>query len=213
LETKNPHTTTELLLDLVSTTPSPSSSFFLFPVLGTYSGSDMSTRGARNTEISSSSSGTTLSTQEEGVGTKGRADCELVKSETFTTSVQDAGSCALSKSQSADREFGEVQEPGVICDCPNNYSNVTLAVTFGEPFYFVERQGGSVGPAHAQPLQNNAVEGGASPTSQEFVEPHQEEEVGISALGILSGFVLQVLVGEIYTHSLCGGCAMQTGNI
>lgn len=107
--------------------------------------------------------------EEKGVGASGRAESELVESEDLAAVLEDALAGALSEPQSTDCELGEVEEAGIIGDGADDDDNLVF-LALGKASHLDQRQRGLVGPAHAQALENDAVEVRAGPTSQEPVE-------------------------------------------
>lgn len=107
--------------------------------------------------------------QEDGVGSGGGTEGELIEGQDLTAGLEDAGAGALGEPQSAHGQLGELEETGIIGDGADDNGDLVL-LALGEAGELDEGQGGLVGPAHAEPLQHDAVEVSASPAGEEPVE-------------------------------------------
>lgn len=111
--------------------------------------------------------------QEEGVGTSGSAESELVESEDLAAILENALAGTLGEPQSAHADLGELEKAGIIGNGADDDDNLAL-LALDEASELNEGERGLVGPAHAQALEDDAVEVRTGPASQEPVELDKE---------------------------------------
>ena len=142
--------------------------------------------------------GVTPSTEEDSSRPGGARQCKLVKSQAFSTRGGDASTSGLSEAEGAHGELGDLEETLIVGDGPNKDGNLSV-LSLHEAGHLGEGDGGAVGLAHTQPLQDGFVEVSIGSASQEAVKLHQEEEIRVLGLGGSPVAVFRVLVCEIDT--------------
>jgi len=126
----------------------------------------------------------------------------LVESDDLSSSLDDSSSGCLRDTESGEGELGDFQNTGIIGDGTNNDGDVSWASSNALD-ELSQRDGGLVGSAHDESLQNDAVEVCAGSAREEPVELDQKSKVDIVALEISASLVLLVLVTEIDGHIRC----------
>ena len=106
-------------------------------------------------------------TDEDGVGTSGGTESQLIQGQNLTTSLQDTGLGGLGEVKGSNRELGEVQKTRVIGDGTDNNNGLTFLVVLDNAR---NSDGRTVDARHKETLQDNLVEVGISTTSKETVE-------------------------------------------
>lgn len=162
-----------------------------------------------------------LTPEKDSVGTSRGTESKLVKSEGLTTGGGDTLPGSGRESKSGDRELGNLGETLVVEDGANDDDDLGVVGVrvLGLLDDSRERNGGSVDLfttraqpsfvpaicltthlAHKQPLEDNSVELGVSPPSQESVELDKQEEIGVLRLGGRSVALLDVVAADVDTH-------------
>lgn len=72
--------------------------------------------------------GVPLATEEDGVGTSGRAERKLVEGEDLTTSLQDALLGGGGEAESSDRELGDFEQANIIRNGADRDDNLGIPV-------------------------------------------------------------------------------------
>lgn len=107
--------------------------------------------------------------EENGAGTGGASEGELIEGDDLAAGLQDAGTDSAGEAQGAHGELGDGEETGVIGDGTDDDGNLVLLALH------VTGQAGdgesrAVDLAHEQSLQHNSVELGVGAASQEAVQ-------------------------------------------
>ena len=145
--------------------------------------------------------GVTATTEKDSSRSGGARQCELVKSQAFSTSSGDASTSGLGETEGAHGELGDIEKTLIVGDGPDEDGNLSI-LSLHEAGQLGEGDGGTVGLGHTQPLQDSLVEVAVGSASQEAVELHQEEEVRVLGLGGSPVAIFRVLVSEIDTLHL-----------
>jgi hypothetical protein len=121
------------------------------------------------------------STEEDGVGSSGGTESELVKSEALSSGGDDASTGGGGESEGADGELRDLKEADIVRDLGYNNSNlaVLLRHVLRKP-----REGdrGSVNLGLVEPLEDGSAEGRIRPPGKEGVELDQETAVRVGGL-------------------------------
>lgn len=186
-------------LDLETPGLSPTTGHLELPALA---GNVRPTTLEGTTEVLNSLPNVPLTPEKDSVGTSRGTESKLVKSEGLTTSGSDALPGSGRESKSGDGELGNLGETLVVENGANddNGLGVVGVRVLGLLNDSRERNGGSVDLAHKQPLEDDSVELGVSPPSQESVELDKQEEVGVLRLGGRSVALLDVVAADVDTH-------------
>lgn len=131
--------------------------------------------------------------EQEGVGTGGGPEGELIKSDRLTTSGLNAGAGSGRESQGSDGHLGDGEETVVVGDGTdnNNGAVVVLGVLLvdvgvtGVARDLAQGHGRAVHLGHEQAAEDDLVEGRVGTTRQEAVKLDEELNVDIVALGRL----------------------------
>jgi hypothetical protein len=163
-------------------------------------------------------------TEEEGVGTSGGADGDLINGEGLAAGLQDAGTGGGGEAESRNGDLGQLQETVVIGDGADlcllveiRYSGAASAAYDDNGLALVSLAGvgvgsggddlgqgnrGTVDLGHHEPAQDGLVEGRIRAAGEELVKPHKELNVGVLALRDLAVPVSNMMPVKIDTH-LC----------
>jgi len=142
-----------------------------------------------------------LALQQDGVGTSRCPQSELVKGDSLSAGVEDAFLCSASEPESSNGEFGDNLETDVVChgsNGDNDFLGGFPALDFLDDTG--KRDGGSVDLGEEKTAEDDLVEFGISPTSEEAVKLDEEKEVRILALGRCAVALFDVMVSNIDTH-------------
>jgi hypothetical protein len=138
--------------------------------------------------------------EEEGVGTGGLLESQLVESDDLAAGSGDAGTGGGGDAESGNRDLGDGQEAVVVGDGANNDDGLLLVAVLEVGRDAGERDGRAVDAAHEQAAQDHLVEGRISAAGQEAVELHQELQVDVVALGGLAVRGPLVVLPQIDTY-------------
>jgi hypothetical protein len=106
-------------------------------------------------------------TDENGVGTSGSTEGQLIQGQTFTTSLQDTSLGGLSEVKGSNRELGKFKKTGVISDSTND-DNGLIVLGIANDAGNSDRR--TVDAGHKETLQDDLVEFGISTTRKETVK-------------------------------------------
>jgi len=129
------------------------------------------------------------------LGSSGTSKGQLVEGEAFTSGLDDASAGTFGETQSANREFGDLQQARVVgdgSDTNNDLAFVALSVTDESG----KRHGGSVGARHQQTVEDDFVEFRASPSGEELVELDQQTQIGVITPGVGPNPLFLVFVND-----------------
>lgn len=133
------------------------------------------------------------STEQQGVGTGGAPQSELVKSDALASSGLNTGTRSGGETESSNRHLGGGEETVVVGDGTDNDNGplgvlgcllVDLGVG-GEARDLGQRHRGTVHLRHEEPTEDDLVEAAVGTTGEEAVQLHEELDVHIVALGSL----------------------------
>lgn len=133
------------------------------------------TRSTRLSEVLDSGTGVLAATEENSVSTLGGDESELIESQAFTTSLNDAGAGRFSEAEGSNTKLREVvtSQADVISDGTDNDGNLALLVLHVAD-KTSETQRRTVHAGHHKALSNNSIESAVSATSKELVELKNE---------------------------------------
>ena len=98
-------------------------------------------------------------TEEEGVGTSGLLESELIESDGLASSSEDARASRGSEAEGSDIQLGNLEETVVIGDGADNDDGLLLIAVLDVGGDAGERHGGTVDAAHEQAAQDDLVKG------------------------------------------------------
>ena len=127
--------------------------------------------------------------KEHSVGASGCAECELIESDDFTASLEDASASGLCYAESADAELRDLEKADIVSDAANEDCGLTL-LALHEVYQLGERKRRAVHLRHKKSLEDNLVEIAVSAANQEAVKLHREkrgEKVRYTVLGQMKG--------------------------
>ena len=113
-------------------------------------------------EMLDSLAGVLGATEEEGVGTGGLLESELIESDGLAASGDDAGTGGGGEAQSGDGHLGDDQETVVIGDGTNNNDGLLLVAVLEVLGNAGQRDRRAVDAAHEQAAKHDLVEGRVS---------------------------------------------------
>jgi len=122
-----------------------------------------------HTEMLDGLTGVLLATEQDGVGTGGGTESELIKGDDLTAGLQDAGLGGLGDAQASKGELGDLEEAVVVSDGTDNDGGLTIltghvASNTGNGHW------GTVDAGHKETLQDDLVEGRVRAAGEESVE-------------------------------------------
>lgn len=134
------------------------------------------------TEVLDGLTGVLGSTEEEGVGTSGGLEGELVEGEGLATGSDDAGTGSGGEAEGRNVDVGDLEEAVVVGDGANNDDSalLTLLDVRGDAR---ERDGRAVDAGHKQSAEDNLVEVGVGTADKEPVKLNEKLQVDVVALG------------------------------
>lgn len=97
--------------------------------------------------------------EQEGVGTGGLLESQLVEGDDLTAGRGDAGTGGGSDAESSNLDLGDRQETVVVGDGANNDDGLLLIAVLEVGRDAGQRDGGAVDAAHEQAAQDHLVEG------------------------------------------------------
>jgi len=150
------------------------------------------------TEVPDGLTGVLGSTENQGVGTSGGTEGQLVEGDGLTTGSKDASTGGSGEAEGSDGDLGEGEHAVVVGDGADN-NDGALLILGGVANNAGERNRRTVNLGHKQAAEDDLVEVGVGTTSQEAVKLHQELEVDIVTLGSTPVSVLHVVAVEIDT--------------
>ena len=103
-------------------------------------------------------------TEDEGVGTSGSAEGELVEGDGLTAGSEDAGTGGGGEAEGSDGELGELEQAVVVGDGADNNDGALLALLVGVGDNARQRHGRAVDLRHEQAAKNDLVERGVGTT-------------------------------------------------
>ena len=126
------------------------------------------------------------STQQDGVGSSGCPQCELIQSDALSASGDNTLASILSEGDGTNAHLGAFKHTDIIGDLSNDNGSLIRLIrhVFGKT---VESNGRCVGFGHVQTLGDGGAEFGVRSAGEEFVEFDQETRVGILCLDHLHG--------------------------
>lgn len=134
------------------------------------------------TEVTVSFTSMLLTTQEDGVASSGSTESKLIKSQNFTTSLQDASTSRLGKTKGGNGKLGDSQQTLIISNGSDDNGSFTLersALTASKSSNLRNRDRRAVGLGLKKTLQNCLVETRIRTTGQESVQFYQKLQVHI----------------------------------
>lgn len=111
-------------------------------------------------EVLDSLSRVLWSSEEKGVASSWSSQRQLIKSQSLTTSSDNASTGCSSESESSNAELGDGQETVVISDGANNHNGLVVGLLGGVADDSGYRDRRSVNAGHKESAKNNLVEGG-----------------------------------------------------
>ena len=161
----------------------------------------MAVAGTRSTKELVGLAGSALTTDQEGILALGGTQSQLIESEHLTTSLHDASTSSLGDLEGGQGHLGNNLETLIVSDGSNNNHNGSGLAGVVSSLLGNSREGngGTVGLAEAETLEDDLVEGGVSATGQEAVELHQETQVHILAGGGSAVALLDVVMSNVDT--------------
>lgn len=121
----------------------------------------------------------TLALQQQGSLASWRAQGQLIESDHFAASFQDAGASLLGDAEGAQLQLWHLQQTHIIGDCTDNDDSfLCLAAGLQETGNLLQRNWWQIGAAHKQTLQNDFVELLVRATVQETVQLQETKEIG-----------------------------------
>lgn len=112
-------------------------------------------------------------TEQEGVGTSGLLQSQLVEGDDLAAGRGDAGTGGGGHTERGNRQLGDGQETVVIGDGADNDNRLVLAAVLDVGRNAGERDGGAVDAAHKQAAQDHLVEGSISAACRVAVRESQ----------------------------------------
>lgn len=98
------------------------------------------------------------STEEEGVGTGGLLESELIESQGLAASGEDASAGSGGETEGRNGDGGDLEETVVIGDGTDNNDGLLLVAVLDVVDNARDRHGRTVDAAHEQPAEDNLVE-------------------------------------------------------
>jgi len=124
------------------------------------------------------------SSEKDGVTSSGSPQSQSVQGNRFTTSGKDPLFSTAGESEGSDGHLGNGSKANIIRDGADLDDDFALEFWVRRGFLCDagEGEGRAVGPAHAQSLQDDAVEVGGGSASQKSVQPDQKQKIRIRQL-------------------------------
>lgn len=112
-----------------------------------------------HTEVLGGLPGVPLATEQDGVGTSGRTERELVEGDSLTTGLEDALLRGLGEAEGSDGQLGDLDETDVIGDGANNNDGLGLTVGGGSGLLedAGERNRGAVGLGEEEAVEDGLM--------------------------------------------------------
>jgi len=110
-------------------------------------------------EVLDSLSGVLWTSQQQRVASSWGSQRQLIESQDFSSSSQDAGTCSCSESQSSNAELRNSQETVVICDGTNDDDCLVVRLLGSVGDNSRNRDRGSVDARHEEATEDDLVEG------------------------------------------------------
>jgi hypothetical protein len=120
-------------------------------------------------EVLDGLTGVLLTAEEDGVGTGGGTESQLVEGDDLTAGLQDASLGGLGDAQAGNRQLGDLEEAVVVSDGSDNDGGLAI-LTSHVAGNTGNRHGGAVDARHKEALQNDLVEGRVRAAGKESVE-------------------------------------------
>jgi hypothetical protein len=156
-------------------------------------------------EVSVSFSGSSLSLEQDSVGTSGGSQSKLIESEAFTTVLLDSSSGGFGESESAYLHgLRFVSQSLVVSDSADHNSDLVVSLLLHVHAELGDRDRSSVVVGHVQSSEDGGGELRLTSSRDESIEFHQELLVHIVRHGGLSRLVASSSAAsvQIDTHSL-----------
>ena len=118
--------------------------------------------------------GSAATLEQDGVGTGGGGESELIKSHALTSGLDDASASSLSEVESAHLHSGDLDQTDIVSDGSDHHSDLSL-LALHVSGKSSQSHGRTVGSAHVQAAKHDLGELGTSAASDEAVELHDEE--------------------------------------
>jgi hypothetical protein len=160
-------TTLELVTTAVTST---TGTFKLAASLGLSTDVRSSVFAVNSSEMSNRLAGITRTSQQQGVGTSGSLNSQLIESHNLTASLDDSAAGRFSESKSANVDLGNVQQANVVSDGADNNGDSLLVLALQEFGDTGQGKRRTVHSAHHQSLEDDLVELGFSSAGQESVK-------------------------------------------
>ena len=200
-------------LDLESAAGSATASSLELASLRSDEGLGLGTGRTGVTEVLVGLAGSAAALEQDGVGTGGGGEGELIEGHALTSGLDDAGAGSLSEAQSAHLEGGDLSETDIVGDGADDDGDLSL-LTLHVSGEGSESHGRTVGSAHVQTAENNLGELSTSAASDEAVELrnyelgekttylHQQGNVEVVALRSLTLLVSAVAASSNQINTL-----------
>lgn len=158
-------------------------------------------------------------TEQQGVGTGGLLQGELVESLGSAASSQDTGTGSSGETQGSDVHLGNLEQTGVIGDGADNDDGLLLVAVLDVGVDAGERHGRSVHAGHEQTAQHDLVEGRVGTAYPIEIEGQQLPQVSALGVNLLdktygpgSGTASPRASGRhCRSWAPCGGCCARGG--
>ena len=115
--------------------------------------------------------GSAAALEQDGVGTGGGSESQLIKSHALTSGLDDASASSLSEAESAHLHSGDLDQTDIVSDGTDDHGDLSL-LALHVSGQSGKTHGRTVGSAHVQAAENNLREFGTSAASDEAVELH-----------------------------------------
>lgn len=166
---------------------------------GTDARLDVAILGTRDTKVLDGFTGILLSPQQKSLFTLGGTEGQLVKSDSLTTGGKDASPSSLGEFEGSDGHLGDDGETLIIGNGSHYDGDGVILASLKILADGGDGEGGTVGLAHAETLEDDLVKGRAGTASEETVQLYQQSEVNIIASGGSALTLFDVMTIDIDT--------------